>query len=121
MFVISFVNAVVTYIEEKNDGGKDKDALGWFFKDAALVQRCVQPDQVARSAAMAGVSRGADWSGWPQVDIKSYSATWIGCLSSFEKAGLWRGALSLLQLAEDWRLPLDLISYNVPWSGVRKP
>mmetsp|Transcript_39337 Transcript_39337/g.80470 ORF Transcript_39337/g.80470 Transcript_39337/m.80470 type:complete len:345 (-) Transcript_39337:178-1212(-) len=36
MFVISFVNAVVTYIEEKNDGGKDKDALGWFFKGLLL-------------------------------------------------------------------------------------
>ncbi|CAL1125937.1 unnamed protein product [Cladocopium goreaui] len=30
--------------------------------DAALVHRAVQPDQVARSAAMAGVSRGAEWS-----------------------------------------------------------
>ena len=33
------------------------------LQDAALVHRAVQPDQVARSAAMAGVSRGAEWSG----------------------------------------------------------
>lgn len=36
MFGISLVNAGVTYVEEKNAGGKDKDALGWALKGILL-------------------------------------------------------------------------------------
>lgn len=33
---ISFVNAIVTFIEEKNSSGKDIDAIGWFLKGLLL-------------------------------------------------------------------------------------